>query len=91
MAIIHRNIRVGGEVQGVFFRASTVDKAKELGLKGFVLNEPAGSVYIEVEGEESLVNEMIEWVHEGPPRAEVTSFEAIEGPVTGFKTFEIRR
>jgi acylphosphatase len=91
MAVIHRNIRVGGKVQGVFYRASTVDKAKELGLKGFVFNEPAGNVYMEVEGEETLVNEMIEWARKGPPRANVTSFDAIEGPVTGFKTFEIRR
>jgi acylphosphatase len=89
--MIHRNIRVGGRVQGVFYRASTADKAKELGLKGFVLNEPAGSVYIEVEGEELQVNEMIGWARKGPPRANVTSVDVTEGPVTGFRTFEIRR
>jgi acylphosphatase len=89
--IKHRNIRIGGKVQGVFYRASTADKAKELGLKGFVLNEPAGSVYIEVEGEESQVNEMIGWAQKGPPRANVTSFDVTEGPVRGFTTFEIRR
>ena len=89
--LIHRNIRVGGRVQGVFYRASTVDKAKALGLKGFVLNEPAGSVYMEVEGEESPVNEMIEWARKGPPRANVTSLDVTEGPMIGFKTFEIRR
>ncbi|HEX8060410.1 MAG TPA: acylphosphatase [Cyclobacteriaceae bacterium] len=89
--MIHRNIRVGGKVQGVFYRASTADKAKELGLRGFVLNEPAGSVYMEIEGEESKVNEMIEWARKGPPRAGVTSCDVTEGPVVSFKTFEIRR
>lgn len=78
-------------MQGVFYRASTVDKAKELGLKGFVLNEPAGSVYIEVEGEEALVNEMIAWARVGPPRANVMSLDITEGTVVDFKTFEIRR
>lgn len=89
--MIHRNVRVGGKVQGVFYRASTADKAKELGLKGFVLNEPAGSVYMELEGEEPSVNAMIAWARKGPPRASVTSFDVTEGPVTGFRTFEIRR
>lgn len=89
--IVHRNIRVGGKVQGVFYRASTVDKAKELGLKGFVLNEPAGSVYMEVEGEEPVVNVMIEWARKGPPRANVTSLDVTEGEVRNFRTFEIRR
>jgi acylphosphatase len=88
---VHRNIRAGGNVQGVFYRASTVDKAKELGLKGFVLNEPAGSVYMEVEGEELLVNEMIEWARKGPPRANVTSVDVTDGPVRGFTSFEIHR
>ena len=88
---VHRNIRVGGHVQGVFYRASTVDKAKELGLKGFVMNEPAGSVYMEVEGEEASVNEMIEWARKGPPRAKVTSLDVTEGPIVNFSSFEIRR
>jgi len=88
---IHRDIRVSGKVQGVFYRASTADKAKELGLKGFVQNEPAGSVYMEVEGEESQVKEMIEWARKGPPRSTVTSLDVTEGTIIGFKTFEIRR
>ena len=89
--IVHRNIRVTGKVQGVFYRASTVDKAKSLGLNGFVLNEPSGSVYMEVEGEESIVNEMIEWTKIGPPRARVDNVEISEGALQPFKGFEIRR
>jgi acylphosphatase len=89
--IVHKNIRITGEVQGVFYRASTVDKAKSLGLNGFVLNEPDGSVYIEVEGEESIVNELIEWTRVGPPRAKVDDLEITDDPVQSFKGFEIRR
>lgn len=89
--MIHRNIRVNGRVQGVFYRASTADMARSLGLTGFVLNEPSGSVYMEVEGEESDVNKMIEWAKSGPPRAKVESLDVTEGPLITFSTFEIRR
>lgn len=89
--MIHKNIRVSGRVQGVYYRASTVDMAKSIGLKGFVLNEPSGSVYMEVEGEEPQVNEIIEWAKKGPPMAKVDSLEISDGPVTGFTSFEIRR
>jgi len=89
--IVHKNVRVTGKVQGVFFRASTADKAKSLGVNGFVLNEPAGSVYIEVEGEESAVNELIEWAKVGPPRAGVDNLEITDGDLQSFKGFEIRR
>ena len=89
--IVHKNIRVIGSVQGVFYRASTVDKAKSLGLRGFVLNEPGGSVYIEVEGEENDVSQMVEWARKGPPRAIVDTLQITDGTITGFTTFEIRR
>ncbi len=39
-------IKVTGRVQGVFFRASTKEKAEELGINGWVRNEPDGSVLI---------------------------------------------
>ncbi|HMJ70642.1 MAG TPA: acylphosphatase [Cyclobacteriaceae bacterium] len=89
--MVHKNIRVKGRVQGVFYRASTVDMAKSLGLKGFVLNEPSGSVYMEIEGEERVVNEMIEWAKKGPPLARVEIIDVTEGALAGFKAFEIRR
>jgi acylphosphatase len=65
--------------------------AKSLGLKGFVLNEPSGSVYVEVEGEETAVNEMIEWARKGPPMANVESLDVTEGSLMDFRNFEIRR
>lgn len=88
---VHKNIRVRGIVQGVFYRASTADMARSLGLKGYVLNEPGGTVFMEVEGEEEIVNKMIEWARQGPPRARVDELDVTDGPVTNFKTFEIRR
>ena len=42
----HIEARIHGKVQGVFFRASTQEKAEELGLTGYVLNERGGTVYL---------------------------------------------
>jgi len=46
----HFNIKIFGDVQGVFFRDSARRKADELGIKGFAQNEPDGTVLIEAEG-----------------------------------------
>ena len=48
-AMEHYQFRITGKVQGVFYRQTAMEKATELGLKGFARNEPDGSVYIEAE------------------------------------------
>ena len=55
--LICHQIIVTGKVQGVWFRDSTLKKAHELGVKGFVKNQPDGSVYIEAEGTPSAIKE----------------------------------
>lgn len=68
-------IVVKGKVQGVFFRACTKDKARELGLAGWVRNHRDGSVRIKVQGEEQAFESFREWVHQGPERAIVDQVE----------------
>jgi len=69
--LVGANIYVKGIVQGVFYRAYTRDKARTLGLKGWVKNLPDGRVQIYVEGEEEKVEKLIEWCKIGPPHAVV--------------------
>ncbi|MCX2744481.1 acylphosphatase [Mangrovivirga sp. M17] len=71
-------ITITGKVQGVFFRASTRDKARSLGLKGYVKNQKDGSVYIEVSGEEMKIQKLIDWCKTGPEEAEVENVSVIE-------------
>jgi acylphosphatase len=59
-------------VQGVWYRASTKQKAEELGLTGWVKNTAQGNVEAVFEGDESTVNQMIAWCRKGPPLAQVT-------------------
>ena len=64
-------LRVEGRVQGVFFRASMQEQAKQLGVKGWVRNCSDGSVEVAAEGARSQIDELIAWCRHGPRGAEV--------------------
>jgi acylphosphatase len=63
---------VTGRVQGVAFRASTVDHARVHGVTGWVRNLPDGSVELEAQGDEARVGALLAWCAHGPPAARVT-------------------
>ena len=83
------HVYVAGEVQGVFFRDSTRQRAEELGLTGWVKNLPDGRVEALFEGPSGRVGEMIQGWEKGPPHAEVqeveTEFETSEGDLDRFE------
>lgn len=82
---------VTGRVQGVWFRAHTRDKARELGVAGYARNLPNGNVEIVAQGESAQVEALMNWARSGPPMAEVTDIEVIETvPEADYRTFEIR-
>jgi acylphosphatase len=87
----HLNVRVSGKVQGVFFRASAKEQADQLGVKGFVRNEPNGNVYLEAEGDENQLKLFLEWCARGPKRAQVTQVTSEESALMTFERFEVRR
>ena len=62
---------VSGRVQGVFFRHSTADKARSLGLTGWVRNLPSGEVEIIAEGPRKNLQILSAWARVGPPSAHV--------------------
>lgn len=85
----HWNISVKGKVQGVFFRLSTKAVADQVGVKGFVLNQKDGSVYIEAEGDDFALDSLLEFCQEGPDDAQVEAVEIKEGEWKGFSNFEV--
>ena len=85
----HFNIKLYGQVQMVLFRHSAKEKAKELEVFGFVRNESDGTVYIEVEGEEYVLNKFLEWCKKGPVSARVQRVDLEEGMLQNFKEFKI--
>jgi len=66
---------VSGKVQGVFFRASTRDRAQALGLRGFAKNLPDGRVEVLVAGDDAAIDELAAWLREGPRMARVEDLE----------------
>ena len=88
---IHREAVVHGKVQGVWYRASTQQKATELGLVGWVRNQPDGTVRLVAEGPEVAVQALLDWCHVGPPHAVVSKVEVSAGEIVGFQTFEVLR
>jgi len=84
------HIWVSGKVQGVWYRATTVEVARKLGLTGWVKNLPDGRVEIVAEGSKDALDKLIAWCHEGPPLAIVNEVKVIFEPYTGeFSTFSI--
>lgn len=82
---------ISGRVQGVWFRASTKQKAEQLGLTGWVRNTSEGNVEAVFEGDENLIQEMLEWCHHGPPLANVENVEVKnQEPTNAFDGFSIK-
>lgn len=81
-------ITVRGKVQGVFFRASTVKKAKALGVTGWVKNRDSGEVDIVATGNAGDLEALVEWCREGPPKAEVEDVQIGEMSLEIFDEFK---
>ncbi|MFN2557356.1 MAG: acylphosphatase [Nitriliruptorales bacterium] len=91
MSAIARRLRVHGRVQGVFFRASTRDRARRAGASGWVRNCADGSVELWLEGDPDAVAEVEDWVREGGPKAaRVEQVEAEDSEPEGFESFDVR-
>ena len=64
-------LEIEGRVQGVFFRASTLEQATRLGVNGWVRNCPGGSVEVVAEGKRKSLDSLVAWSRHGPRGAHV--------------------
>lgn len=82
---------IHGYVQGVFFRASTREKAVSLGLKGWVKNLHDGSVEAVFEGDVEKLHEAVQWCQNGPPGAHVTKIdEKWQDYIGEYRSFDVK-
>jgi len=82
---------ISGRVQGVFFRADTCDKARNLGLTGWVRNLRDGRVEAVFEGDEEKVKATAKWLWQGSLHSKVEGVEVTWEDYKGvFKAFETR-
>ena len=86
--MIAKRLLIRGRVQGVGFRAWAVQRARELGLDGWVRNRPDGTVEALIAGDTPAVEEMARLCRRGPRMAEVKSIDedlAEPPPDPGFR------
>lgn len=83
-------VRVSGRVQGVGYRAATVRRAHQLGVRGWVRNLDNGMVEALVQGSPDQIDHMLSWFQTGPPAARVSQVtHEQQSVVRRFDRFEI--
>ena len=85
------HVFVTGRVQGVYFRATTRDTAREHSVDGWVRNLDDGRVEAVFEGPEREVEAMVAFCHEGSDAAQVEDVSVEYGDPEGIEGFRIRR
>ena len=91
MTRVCAEILVSGRVQGVYYRAFTLEAAQRLGLSGFCRNLPDGRVEVIAEGDRGVIETLVEQLRVGPPRAKVEAVQVDWKPAERrFKDFSIR-
>jgi acylphosphatase len=85
-----RRVVVRGLVQGVYFRASVRDRARSLGVAGWVRNLPDGAVEAVFEGPPEAVESMVEYCRRGPGSAVVQEIEVVPEQPEGLAGFRVR-
>lgn len=86
----HYNITIRGRVQGVGFRFTARNMARAYGIRGFIRNEPDGSVYIEAEGKKENLSLFISWCRKGPDAGRVDDVQVEAADPADFRSFTVR-
>ncbi len=90
MVLIAWRLIIDGKVQGVGYRAWTVETARRFGLVGWVRNRADGSVEVLVQGTEAAIDRFVAEAGTGPPAAKVDGIEIRNEPVSDMRDFEKR-
>jgi acylphosphatase len=94
---VARRVLVSGTVQGVGYRASLSERARELNIEGWCRNLPDGRVEAWLNGQPEAVEELLTWMRQGPPGAAVETLDVEEQAVLepllreSVELFEIRK
>lgn len=79
--------RVSGRVQGVWFRASTQTRARELGVRGRAVNLADGAVEVLACGDAAAVDALRDWLWQGPEQAQVSAVDCEPWDEPGIEDF----
>ena len=76
-------VAITGRVQGVWYRAWTIEQATARGLNGWVRNRRDGSVEALFSGAADKVDDMVKACHRGPKMAQVDGVESFDAEAPG--------
>jgi len=85
------HLLIKGQVQGVFYRATSKKTADQLDISGWVKNTPDGNVEIIATGTEEKVQQFIAWCKQGPALAQVSAIIATRLEEVEFPDFLVKR
>ena len=89
--IVEAHAIVSGHVQGVCFRAATVEAAAKAGVRGWVRNLPGRQVEAVLQGEHAAVEKVLDFLRTGPPRAHVVDVAVSwRAPGERYNGFDVR-
>ena len=71
----------------MFFRASTANEARRLGIDGHAINLADGRVEVLAAGQAVEVNSLLQWLEKGPPAAKVSSVECEAADLPNWEGF----
>ena len=83
------HVRVTGRVQGVFFRVACAERARELGIGGWIRNAGDGSVEAAFEGPDGDIEAIVAWCRVGPSYANVLDVQVTADVPAGETDFRI--
>ena len=89
MGPVRRRVVVHGHVQGVFFRDTVRQRARQRGISGWVRNNRDGTVEAVFEGDADAVERLVAFAHEGPRGARVDRVELFEEEPEGLAAFDV--
>lgn len=84
------DLTITGTVQGVSFRAHCAEKARDLGLTGWVENVD-DAVHVRAQGDPDAVETLVDWCHDGPSAAKVEDVEVRDVSPDDTADFSVRR
>lgn len=89
MILFARKVQFYGRVQGINFRRNVMRKAMELGVRGWVANQPDGSVSAVFQGNEQDVTKLIRFCLTGIPLARIDRHRVEDSAEDEYESFRI--
>jgi acylphosphatase len=88
--VIRRRVVAHGRVQGVGFRYSVRQRARQRGVTGWIANRPDGSVEAVFEGDADAVEQLVRLMEDGPRGADVRRADVTDEEPEGVRGFDVR-